>query len=81
MVTALSEAVRKIIHVDMEAFYASVEQRDIQTGRPQAWPLEDLQRRFGKVGRAYYAVARAGVLAMADDVWVWCEKTGGRGAP
>jgi DNA polymerase-4 len=21
----------------------------------------------------------AGVLAMADDVWAWCEKTGGRG--
>jgi DNA polymerase-4 len=24
-------------------------------------------------------VIEAGVLAMADDVWAWCEKTGGRG--
>ena len=73
---------------------------------------EDLQHRFGKAGAWYYAIARgqddravnpnrerkssgsettfeedltdpvrieAGVLAMADDVWAWCEKTGGRG--
>jgi len=25
------------------------------------------------------AAIEAGVLAMADDVWAWCEKTGGRG--
>ena len=25
------------------------------------------------------AQIEAGVLAMADDVWAWCEKTGGRG--
>ena len=28
MLPSMGEAVRKIIHVDMDAFYASVEQRD-----------------------------------------------------
>jgi DNA polymerase-4 len=84
----------------------------IQTGADlKAWSLEDLQRRFGKSGPWYFAIARgqdhrevnpdrerkssgsettfeadltdpaeieAGVLAMADDVWAWCEKTGAR---
>ena len=85
----------------------------IRTGADlKTWSLQDLQRRFGKAGGWYYAIARgqddravnpnrerkssgsettfeedltdparieAGVLAMADDVWAWCEKTGGRG--
>ena len=85
----------------------------IRTGADlKAWSLQDLQRRFGKSGPWYHAVARgqdhravnpnrerkssgsettfdedlvdparieAGVLAMADDVWAWCEKTGARG--
>lgn len=85
----------------------------IQTGDDlKTWSLQDLQRRFGKAGTWYYAIARgqddrpvnpnrerkssgsetafdedltdpsrieAGVLAMADDVWAWCEKCGGRG--
>jgi DNA polymerase-4 len=85
----------------------------IRTGADlKAWSLQDLQRRFGKAGGWYFAVARgeddravnpsrerkssgsettfgedltdparieAGVLAMADDVWAWCEKTGERG--
>ena len=85
----------------------------IHTGADlKAWPLSDLQARFGKSGAWYYAIARgedhravnpnrerkssgsettfsedctdpgsieAGVLAMADDVWAWCEKTGRRG--
>jgi len=85
----------------------------IRTGADlKAWPLQDLQQRFGKAGDWFYEVARgedhravnpnrerkslgsettfeedlvdpvrieAGVLAMADDVWAWCEKTGARG--
>jgi DNA polymerase-4 len=85
----------------------------IQTGADlKAWPLQDLQARFGKSAAWYYGIARgidlrpvnpsrerkssgsettfeadlvdptaieAGVLAMADDVWAWCEKTGQRG--
>jgi DNA polymerase-4 len=84
----------------------------IQTGADlKTWSLGDLQRRFGKAGSWYYAIARgqddravnpnrerkssgsettfeedltdpprieAGVTAMADDVWAWCEKTGAR---
>jgi DNA polymerase-4 len=84
----------------------------IQTGADlKTWSLADLQRRFGKAGGWYYAIARgqderavnpnrerkssgsettfgedhtdparieAGVIAMADDVWAWCEKTGAR---
>jgi DNA polymerase-4 len=85
----------------------------IQTGADlKTWSLQDLQRRFGKSGAWYFAIARgqdhrpvnpnrerkssgsettfdddltdpaqieAGVLAMANDVWAWCEKTGARG--
>ena len=85
----------------------------IMTGADlKALSLPDLQRRFGKAGGWYYAIARgqddravnpsrerkssgsettfgedlsdpasieAGVLAMADDVWAWCESTGARG--
>ena len=85
----------------------------IHTGADlRAWSLPDLQRRFGKAGGWYYAIARGqddravnpnrerkssgsettfeedlvdpacieeGVLAMADEVWAWCEKTGERG--
>jgi DNA polymerase-4 len=85
----------------------------IHTGADlKAWPLEQLQARFGKSGAWYYGIARgqdlrpvnpnrerkssgsettfgkdltdlaeieAGVLAMADGVWAWCEKTGRRG--
>jgi len=85
----------------------------IRTGADlKTWSLQDLQRRFGKAGGWYYAIARGqddrtvnsnrerkssgsettfeedltdpvrieeGLLAMADDVWAWCEKTGGRG--
>jgi DNA polymerase IV len=92
---------------------ARMQAAGIQTGADlKTWSLQDLQKRFGKVGGWYFAIARgrddrpvnpnrerkssgsettfgedlidpaeieAGVLAMADDVWAWCEKTGERG--
>src|SRR5271154_1954590 len=85
----------------------------IQNGADlKGWSLQDLQRRFGKAGGWYYAIARGhddravnpdrarkssgsettfeadlidsarievAVLAMADCVWAWCDKTGERG--
>jgi DNA polymerase-4 len=85
----------------------------IRTGADlKTWSLNDLQRRFGRAGGWYHAIARgrddrpvtpnrerkssgsettfeedlsdparveAAIVAMADDVWAWCEKTGERG--
>jgi len=47
---------RKIIHIDMDAFYASVEQRDNPDLRNQS--LDFLQANFGKAGVYYYSISR-----------------------
>ena len=60
-------------------YYAIARGQDDRAGQSQSGAQilglgDDLRRGPDRPGRI-----EAGVLAMADDVWAWCEKTGARG--
>ena len=58
---------------------------DIARGRDERPVRPDRERKSSGSETTFAAdltdpeAIEAGVLAMADDVWAWCEKTGGRG--
>jgi DNA polymerase IV len=67
MLPAMGEAIRKIIHVDMDAFYASVEQRDNPDLRGRPVAVGHGARR-GVVAAASYEARRFGVCSALPSV-------------